>query len=124
MPAGEVRAGDVADLAGVDEGIEGVEGLLNRREGVEAVHVVDVDVVGAEALEAGVALLENVLARGARVIGPLAHWEKRLRRDEPSIAFALERLAEDLLGQTIGIAIGDVEKVDAGIDAEIDHAAG
>ena len=46
MPAGEIGAGDVADLAAADERVESVEDFFDGGEGVEAVHVVDVDVVG------------------------------------------------------------------------------
>ena len=52
VPAGKVGAGDVADLALADEGVQGVLYLFDGGEGVEAVQVVDVDVVGAEAAQA------------------------------------------------------------------------
>src|SRR5690606_40166319 len=52
VPAGEVGAADVADFAGADEAVEGVEGFLDGGEGVLSVHEVDVDVVGAETAEA------------------------------------------------------------------------
>ncbi len=44
----------MADLASLDEVGEGADGVLDRRARVDAVLVVDVDVVGAEALERAV----------------------------------------------------------------------
>ena len=122
MPAGEVGTGDVADFAGVDEGVERIQRLLDGREAVEAVHVVDVNVVGAQSLEAGVALFENVQPRGAEVVGAIAHGEEGLGGDEDLVALSLESLAENLLRQAVRVAVGYVEEVHAGIEAEVDHA--
>ena len=49
VPAGEVRAADVADLARAHQLVERGQRLLDRRVGVEAVQLEEVDVVGAEA---------------------------------------------------------------------------
>ena len=43
--------------------VEGVEDFFDGGEGVEAVQVVDVDVVGLEAAEAGLELVAEVVAR-------------------------------------------------------------
>ena len=106
----------------MDQRVERVEGLLDGRERVEAVHVVDVDVVGAEALQAGVALVKDVKARRADVVGAVAHGEEGLGGNEDLVALSLDGLAENLFGQAVGVAVGDVEEVDAGIEAEVDHA--
>src|SRR5204862_6768302 len=50
MPAGKVRATDVADLAGAHAIVERAQRFLDGRERVEAVQLVEIDVVGAEAL--------------------------------------------------------------------------
>ena len=47
LPGGEVRAADVADLALADEVVEGAQRLLDRRQRVGAVELVEVDPVGA-----------------------------------------------------------------------------
>src|SRR6185437_11963334 len=51
VPSGKIGAGDVTDLAGADECVEGVQGFLDRSDRVKAVHVVDVDVIHSEALQ-------------------------------------------------------------------------
>ena len=48
VPAGKIGARDVTDLALADKVFERVLHLFDGRERVEAVEVVDVDVVGAE----------------------------------------------------------------------------
>ena len=50
VPAGEVRAADVADLAGPDQVVKRAKRLLDRRRPVEGVELVEVDVVGAQPL--------------------------------------------------------------------------
>ena len=58
-----------SDLALSDEVGERDHRLLERRLGVEAVRLVEVDVVGAEPLQRGVAALHDVLARQPPVVG-------------------------------------------------------
>ena len=62
-------------------------------------------------------------ARRADVVGPVAEAEGRLGRDENLVAAALDRLAEDVLGHAVGIDVGGIEHRDAGVEADIDHAA-
>ena len=58
----EVRAADVADLALVDEIVEGAQRLVDRRRRVIAVELVEVDVVGLQASQRGIDRVEDVLA--------------------------------------------------------------
>ena len=51
MPAGEVRDADVANLAGADQSIERRQHLFDRRHGVEAVQLEEIDVVGPQTLQ-------------------------------------------------------------------------
>ena len=48
----------------------------------------------------------------------------RLGGDEHLVAAALDRLAEDLLGQAGGIDVGRVEHGDAGFEADVDQPRG
>ena len=52
MPAGEVRAADVANFAGTHEVVEGAEDFLDGRHCIEAVQLEEVEIVGAEAPQA------------------------------------------------------------------------
>ena len=127
VPAGEVGAGDVADLALADEVVEGVEGLFDGGGRVEGVQVVDVDVVGVEALEgAARERLDEVVAGGADVVGAdVAAAEGGLGGEED--VFALEvgdGFAEDGFAVAVGVDVGGVEEVAAGFHADVDEVGG
>ena len=62
VPAGKIGAGDVANFSALDQLIEAAESLFDGRERVESVEMVDVDVVGAEAAQAGFAGLNQMMA--------------------------------------------------------------
>ena len=62
LPAGEVGHPDVADLAAVHGVVERRQGLLERGVGVVAVHLPQVDVVGAEAAQRRVQGAQQVAA--------------------------------------------------------------
>ena len=51
MPAGKVRAGDVAHFAARDQRVERLQHFLNGSQRVESVHVIDVDVIHLEPFE-------------------------------------------------------------------------
>lgn len=68
---GPLRDADVERLALADDVGEGLERLLERGLVVEAVRLVQVDVVGAEARERAVDRLEDVLAAQAGVVRSL-----------------------------------------------------
>ena len=121
VPAGEVRAADVADLAGAHQIVERAERFLDRRQRVEAVQLVEVDVVGAEAAQARLDRAGQVVARGADVVRSRPAAEGALGRDEHLVAPALDRLAEDLLGQAVRVDVGRVEHRDAGLEADVDE---
>ena len=70
MPAGKVGAADVADLARPHQIVERAQRLFDRRDGVEAVQLIEVDVVGAEPAQAGLARRDQVVPRGADVVRP------------------------------------------------------
>ena len=86
-------------------------------------HVVDVDVVGVEALEACIALLDEMVARRADVILALAHAEGGLGREQHLVAAAFDRLTEDLFSQAMRIYICHVKKVDACVHAYRNEAS-
>jgi hypothetical protein len=119
VPPREVRAGDVADLAARDEVVERTYGLFHRRVLVEAVHVVQVDVVGAEAAEAVLAGAHEEMPRRANIVRRRAHREGRLGRDQQITAAAGDRRPEDLLGSPARIGIRGVEERRAGVDTDV-----
>src|SRR5580658_5795963 len=123
MPTGEIRASDVADFAAFDESVESRKSFFDRSKRVEAVYVVDVDVIDAEAAEAVVAGLEKVMARGAEIVGAIAHGERGFRGDQNAIALAGDGFAEDFLGRAARVDVGGVKKIDAGFKAYVHKAS-
>ena len=65
-----------------------------------------------------------MVAGEAGVVRSRAGREPRLRGDENAVAAAGERFAEDLLGEAIGIDVGSVDEVDAGVEALVDLPGG
>src|ERR1700739_5022946 len=122
MPAGKIGAGDVADFAAANEGVERFESFFDGSELVEAVHVVDVDVIGVEAAEAGFGGADDVIAGGTGVVWPLAETKRGFGGNEKILALAVDGLAEDFLGEAVGINIGSVEEIDASFETDINQA--
>ena len=83
---------------------------------VEAVDLVEVDPVGAEAAQAGFALLDDPAARVAELVRAVAHRAVHLGREHDLVAAAFERLADDLLGLAARVDVGGVDEVDAGVE--------
>ena len=123
---GPLADADVERLALAHDVGERLHRLLERRLGVVAVRLVEVDVVGLEPLQRAVDRLHDVLARQAGVV--LAAGAGRpvdLREDLEALApLALERLAEDRLGLGVGVDVGGVEGADAGFERGPDALGG
>ncbi len=63
------------------------------RERVEAVHMIDVDMIRAQAAQAVLARGNKVVARRAQIIWTLTGAESRFGRNQQIVAFARDRLA-------------------------------
>src|SRR5579883_2226336 len=111
MPSREIRGGDITNLAAAHEPVERVKRLLYRRRSVEPVHMVDVDVIRAEPPQTPFQLLDQVVARRADIIRPLAESKGRLCRNQQLVSFAGDRFAGDLLRKTVRIDIGRVDEI-------------
>ena len=122
MPAGEVGAADIADLARTHEIVQRAERLLGRRQRVEAVQLEQVDMLGAEAPERRLHRVDQMVARAAHLVGALAGAEGGLGRDQHLVAPALDRRPQHLLGGACGIDVGAVEHREPGLEADIDQA--
>src|SRR6478609_8164409 len=115
---GPLADADVERLALADDVGKRLHRLLERGLGVVAVGLVEVDVVGLQALQRAVDRLHDVLAGQARVVlaartgGPVDLGED-LQRLPP---LALERVAEDRLGLGVGVDVGGVERGDAAVE--------
>jgi len=97
VPGGEVRRADIAHFARGNQEVQGAEGLLERSLTIPAVQLEQVDVIGAEPLEARLGRRDDVMARQPSVVGFVAHRESHLGRDENVFTIAAECFAQDFL---------------------------
>jgi hypothetical protein len=82
------------------------------------VDLVQVDVVGAQAAEAGVDAVEDVFARLAHVVGARAHAAVEFGGDDQRLAVeaqALDRRADEPLALALVVHVGRVQEVHAGV---------
>ena len=117
LPAGPVADADVRRAAAADRDVERAERLLDRRRVGPDVHLPEVEVVDAEALQRGVEALEQVAARGVEdpLLAPDAH--AGLGRQHHLVARhdRAEQLADQLLRRAVGVRVGRVEEGAAGV---------
>ncbi len=81
--------------------------------------------VEAQPLEACLDAVHDVAARRAAIVGARAHAAMHLGRDHHVRALdaqAPQRLAGELLGAALGIDVGGVDEVDAGLERAADDA--
>ena len=90
---------------------------------VESVQVVDVDVLGAQAAQAGFTSLNQMMAGRSHVVRPFTQAERGLGRDQDILTASLDGFAENLLGEAIGVNIRGVEEINAGFQADGDEAS-
>ena len=74
--------------------------------------------------QARLAACDEVVAREAGVVGPVPHRQARLGGEQHAVAPAAQRLADDLLRHAVGVDVGGVDQVDAGVEAQVDLARG
>ena len=113
----------IEDLALRDQVVEGGEGLFQRGLVVVAMELVEIDVVQAHSFEAGVALLDDVLAGEALVVGhrAIAHREEDFGCDDVGVARKLAQAAShDLFALAARIGVGGIEEIDSQFVGPID----
>ncbi len=114
---------DVAGLALPHDLGERFHRLLERRVPVVAMALVQVDVVGAQACERRVHLLDDLRAR--EPAAAVRHREEDLRREHVRVALPPgEHLAEELFGSAAGVDVRGVDEVDADLERLRDAGLG
>ena len=105
--------------------VQACEASLARL-GVEAVDLVEVDRLDAEATKAGLAPFEDVLAGQALHVGAPPHGEEDLRREDGLLAPGElpQHLPGDLLRPAERVAVGRVEEVDPGLRGRAEEGTG
>jgi len=94
VPGRQVGAADVAHLARAHQVVQGAQGLLGRRPLVDAVDLVEVDVVGAKPAQARLAGAQDVVAGLPDVVWALPHPRVELGGHEHVVAPTAECPAE------------------------------
>ena len=124
------RDADIERLALAHRRVERAHGLLQRRVGIEAVRIEDVDIVEPHALEALVEAGEQVLAAAPLAIGARPHVVAGLGRDHHLVAMVAEIGLQDGAEQRLGrarrraVIVGEVEMGDAHVEGGAAHLAG
>ena len=114
---------EVADLAGADEIGHRADRLLDRRRAVDAMLVVEIDVIDAEALQRRVARLAHVvgLPADAEERAVVAAHVAELRRQHDLVAAVADGAADQLLVRERAVHVGRVEKVAAEVERAMDR---
>ena len=127
LPGGEVRAADRADEAAAHTIVERAQRLFKRRDGVEAVDLIEVDMIEAESFQAGRDLVHDVSARQADGVRPRPHPAANLGRDDDVLALdakIAQSLANLNLGLPFGIDVGRIDEIDSSLKSAADELGG
>ena len=81
LPCLPVGAADVADLSLLHQSVESAKRLFDRSDGIVAVDLVQIDMVGLQTAKTGLHTVHNVASRSPDVISPRADAAIDLRRD-------------------------------------------
>src|SRR6185369_1138920 len=110
-----------AYLAGADQILERAQGFVERRQGVEVVRLIQIDVVGSQAAQARLAGFQDVAPREAGLVGARFESNEDLGREDDLFAARSQGLAEHFLRLAERVDIGRVEQVDARLDTDFDQ---
>ena len=107
--------------------VERAQGLLDRRHRIEAVDLIEIDMIEAEPLQAAGDLIHDVAARKADGVRARPHPAAHLGGDDDVLALDAEvaqGLAELNLGLALGIDVGGVDEIDARFERAGDERGG
>jgi hypothetical protein len=124
LPTGEVGQAGVADLARVDGVVQEAQRLLQRRERIPRVQLVEVDVVDPEPAQRRIEGPTQVTAGVAQGVGLVAHGEPALGGEDDAIADVGrprgKPAAENFLRGTVGVDVGGVDQRAAALDEDVE----
>jgi hypothetical protein len=121
-PGAVVRDAEIAYFSCAHQVAHRAHGLLQRRRMVFLVEVIDVDVVGAEPLQAFVGGLQHPAPRQPAAIGIVAHGVGELGREHPVRPVVGDRAADHLFRIAVVVGIRGVDEIDAGLACLRDNA--
>ena len=115
LPAAEVADPEVARLARGENVADRAQGLLERRGLVGLVQVIDVDVIGAEAIQALIDRAQQPFAAESGLMRVPAHGVAGLGGEHPALPILGDGAPGDLLRDALGIDVRGVDEVDPGL---------
>ena len=125
VPAGEVAAARVQDLALLDGDLDRLPDLIPGRVPVHVMELVEIDVVRLQPLQAGIQRPADIQCGELGLVGPVRHGAVQLggeHRVLPALAALGEPAAEDFLRPAAvarpAVDVGGVDEIDAGACAE------
>ena len=118
---------DIARLAGAHDRVERFQRFVERRRRIEAVQLIEIDIVRLEALQRRVDGIQDVLARHALVPTLRSHAAHAFGGKDVFVAPALQPAAHDLFGApdrrdvaAQRIDVGRVEEIDAAVGGRVE----
>ena len=137
LPGTHAGCADIAYFAGTDEIVQGLHRFLDRSRWIPAVYLVEIDIVGSQPFQRCIHSGEDMFSgqtagvrRNGRCIGGsrvcrniVRNMEINFRGDDDFITFGVffQQFAGQDFGQTVGIQIGRIEKIDARFNGALDE---
>ncbi len=109
------------DLALAHQVIHGAQRRLHRCQGIELMHEIEVQAVGAQPPQAVLHGLDDVPPRQAARVHVLPHPAAHLGGDHQFVPTATYQLAQDLFRAPARVGVGRIEKVDPDLAAPAEH---
>ena len=106
-------------MAVLNERMQRLHLFFERRLGIEAMELIEIDVVHAQPLKTGLARLHQMVARRAPAIWSGSCSSECLRGDHHFVSGnpeVPERMPQHGFGRALGIDIRSVDEIDTGID--------
>src|SRR5258705_2272808 len=127
LPCLPVGAADVANLSLLHQGVESAKRLFDRSDGIVAVDLVQIDMVGLQTAKTGLHTVHNVASRSPEFIPARADAAIVLRRDHnilPCDVKVFQRLPENLFALTLRVIVRRIKEVDAAVNRSLDQFIG
>jgi len=124
LPGGESAGAEIANFAGAHEIVEGAQGLVDSYFRAGPVHLIDVDVVGLQAFEAGFALFDDMAATAAGGVWiVVVHSAMDFGRedDAATAAVAFQGLAGNLFAAAATVDVCRVQEVETCVQRPVDN---
>src|ERR1051326_1637062 len=120
---GRLREAEVPNLSRLHEIRHRLDRVFDRRRGIDAMLIVEIDRLDAEPREAGVARGAHILrlAADAEPAAVLAAENSELRRDDDSLSPSFQRLRDELFVPADAVHVRGVEKRDAELEGALER---